>query len=99
MTSLLEDVKAWYEDESYPPAGHDLDYGKETTTKEVAYEVVDDSPRWGNKVQIVFKRGNELVAVEDVEPATEMQDWGDYGDPDIYEAKPVEVTVIRYERA
>lgn len=105
--SLLEDIKKHYESESYPPDGPDLDYElvdgewvkTDTETKQVSYEVIDDTPRWGDRIQAVYQRGDELIAVEDVAPATEMQDWGDYGEPDIFAVKPVTVTVTRYEKA
>lgn len=104
--SLIEDVRMHYRHESYPPDGGDLDYDnvdgkwveKDTTTERISYEVVDDSPRWGNLIQAVYQRGDEYVAVQDVEPATEMQHWGDYGDPSIFEVRPVEVTVTKYEK-
>lgn len=104
--SLLDDVKHWYTLESYPADGPELDMeevggewvSKDTDTEQVSYKVIDDSPRWGDRIQVVYKRGDELVAVQDVRPATEMQDWGDYGDPDIFEVKAVEVTVTKYER-
>ena len=106
--SLFEDIKAYYQSEHCPPQGPDLDYdfvdGKwvartdGVTTRRISYEVIDDSPRWGDVVQAVYQRGDELVAVEDIRPATEMQEWGDYGDPEIYEVKPVEVTITKYER-
>lgn len=106
--SLIEDIKRHYEHESYPPDGLDIDYelvgGKwvernhGVETEQVSYEVIDDSPRWGDVIQAVYKRGDELVAVEDVEPATEMQNWGDYGPPQIYPVRAVEVTVTKYEK-
>jgi len=91
--SLIDDLRDWYKEESYPPSAWDID-----DVEQIAYEVIDDSPRWGNVVQIVYKRGDELAAVEDIEPATEMQGWGDYGEPEIYKVSPVEVKTIKYER-
>lgn len=88
--SLIDDVREYYKSASYPPMGGEVD------AKQISYEVIDDSPRWGDVIQVVYERGDEIVAVEDVEPATEMQDWGDYGDPTIYEAKPQVVTVTKY---
>lgn len=103
--SLIDDIKAWYEDECYPPSGEQLDYKlvndewvkQDTTTEEVSHKVVD-SLRWGNVFVQVYRRDDEFVAVKDVEPATENQDWGDYGSPEIYHVRPVEVTVTKYER-
>lgn len=94
MSNLLEALKDWYKDESYPADGPELGEG----VKQVSYEIVDDSPRWGSVIQVVYTDGENFVAVQDVEPATEMQDWGDYGDPEIFEVRPVEVTVTKYEK-
>jgi len=88
--SLLSDIQKWYEEEAYPPDGS---FG----AVQVAYEY-GDSRRWGQEFTAVYERDGEFVAVSDVEPATEMQDWGDYGEPDIYEVRPVEVTVTKYEK-
>lgn len=99
--SLLEDVEEWFDSAEYPPSGRELDWvpeGATTSTKMVRREILDDSLRWGNLIRVVYQRGDEYVAVEIVEPATEMQDWGDYGDPEIYEVRPVEVTVTKYEK-
>lgn len=105
--SLLDDILTHYESECSPPDGPDLDYIQvdgewvkgSTNTKQISYEVIDDSPRWGDRIQAVYQRGNEIVAVEDVEPATEIQNWGDYGDPTIYVAVPEIVTVTKYRKA
>jgi len=102
--SLLDDIKAHYEHEKYPPDGPDLDHDfvdgrwvqKDTQTVLVSEEVLDEL-RWGNLFQNVYKRGDEYIAVKDVRPATEMQDWGDYGEPTLYAVRPVEVTVTKYE--
>lgn len=91
--SLLEDLKQYYADGNhYPPEGDEF----EPEAEQVAWNVIDDSPRWGNVIQAVYKRGDELVAVQDVEPATEMQDWGDYGEPRIYPVMAKQVTVTKY---
>lgn len=104
--SLLEDLNKWYEDEHYPPDGPELDQefvdgkwqDKGTETEQVSYEVIDDSPRWGDRIQAVYKRDDVFMAVQDVRPATEEQDWGDYGAPDIFEVAPVRVTITKYEK-
>lgn len=103
--SLLDDIKGWYNEESYPPDGPELDQdfvdgkwvGKGTETKLVSNEMLD-TLRWGTSFVNVYKRGDEYVAVKDVRPATEMQDWGDYGEPEVYAVRPVEVTTIKYEK-
>ena len=96
--SLINDVKAYYaEGYSLPPHlelgdGFDADYVDRTVVEE---------KRWGDLVRWVYQRGDEFVAVEDVEPATEMQGWGDYGGPDIYHVRPHTETVVvtTYTRA
>lgn len=102
--SLLSDIEDWYKNNDHPPEGAELDeellagkwVSKGTSTERVSWETLDTSGRWGNAIQIVYKRGEELIAVSDMEPATEMQDWGDYGKPEIYPVRPIEVTVIKY---
>lgn len=91
--SLLEELTKWYEEESYPPDGPEL--GDDVV--QVAYERLG-SRRWGEDIQITYHDGKDYVAVRDVEPATEMQDWGDYGKPEIYPVKPVEIKIIKYRK-
>jgi len=81
MTTLLEDIQKHYEDSSYLPID-DVDYDEE-----VAYER-NGSLRWGTQIRVILRRGEEYVAIEDVEPATENQGWGDYGEPNIYNVVP-----------
>lgn len=96
MATLLEDIKAYYEEEhGYSPAPPD---GPEVDAEQVSWEVLDTAQRWGNNIQVVYRRGDIYVAINDVEPATEMQDWGDYGEPDIYEVEPFEEVVVRYRK-
>lgn len=105
--SLLESIKTHYEHESSPPEGPDLDYvlvdGKwvkgETETELVSEEDRSEL-RWGTSFRNVYKRDDVYIAVEDVRPATEMQDWGDYGEPEIFEVTPREevVTVTHYDK-
>lgn len=88
--SLVEKLKEWYEEEVAPPlwvSGFNL-----------VSEESSEKKRWGELKVWVFQEGDEYVAVQDVEPATEMQEWGDYGEPEIYEVEPVEVTVVKYRR-
>lgn len=91
--SLVDDIRKYYEDNSYPPEGDEF----EPEAEQISWEVIDSAARWGNTIQVVYKRGDELVAVGDIEPATENQDWGDYGAPSIYPVEAVEMTVIRYK--
>lgn len=88
--SLLEDIKKHYETENYPPYD-DVDC-------ELIEENAIDQRRWGVTTEFILQRGSEYVAVVDVVPATEMQDWGDYGPPEIYEVEPFEVTVTKYRK-
>lgn len=106
--SLIEDLKKWYEGNNYPPEGEELDetYDPETKTfsdngtetEQVSWKVVDSTARWGNSIEVVYKRADEYAAVYDVEPATENQSWGDYGDPEIVVVEPYEVTVTKYRK-
>lgn len=89
--SLIDDIKSWYDEASHPPSGPHV--GAELVGDEYT-----DSMRWGMGFVRVYQRGDEFVAVEDVEPATEEQGWGDYGDPEIYHVEPYEVTVTKYRR-
>lgn len=93
--ALIEAIRKWYEYEKSPPDGSDLLEG----CKMVEYER-NGSVRWGEQIRVIYKHGNEYVAVEDVEPATEMQGWGDYGEPTIYPVIAVDkqVTVTEYQK-
>lgn len=88
---LLELMQDWYKEEHYPPEAKDI----HDDCIQLEYKILG-SRRWGNDIKVIYQLNDEFIAVEDVEPATEMQDWGDYGDPQIYCVKPevklVEVT-------
>ena len=90
---LIDAIRAWYEDKLYPPSGGNLG----PNVEEVHFDYLS-SERWGMTFIKVYRQGNVYVAVEDVEPATEMQDWGDYGDPEIYEVEPYEVITTKYRK-
>lgn len=101
--SLLDAVNRWYEEEKYPADGPELDYIQndegawvkgDTQTELVSSEDHGDV-RWGTVFINVYKRGDEYVAVQDVRPATEMQDWGDYGKPEIYPVTPRTETIVK----
>lgn len=99
---LIDDVRKHYESQNYPPDGPDLDYVlvdgewvKGDTVTELVSEEDLDELRWGTSFVNVYQRGDEYVAVEDVRPATEMQDWGDYGEPEIYLVKPRTETIVK----
>lgn len=61
--SLLQDIKDWYSEEVSPPDGVEVD------AKQISYEY-GNSRRWGMEVHVVYQRGEELVLVTDIEPAT-----------------------------
>lgn len=54
--------------------------------------------RWETYHRAVFKRGEELVALEYSSPATEMQEGQDQSLAEFYVVRPVEVTVTKYEK-
>lgn len=92
MGTLLEDLKEWYKSNSYPPDGPELgEAGAELVSEEDLSTL-----RWGTNFQNVYRRGDEFVALSDVRPATEYQDWGDYGEPEFYAVKPVEIVKVKY---
>ena len=89
--TLFEAITAHYEEDASP-------YWPGKGEEKVHEEVVDQL-RWGYLTEWVYRRGDEYVRVTDVEPATEMQDWGDYGEPTIEVVEPYEVTVTKYRTA
>jgi hypothetical protein len=105
--SLLEDIKRHYESEKYPPEGPDLDevfdevtrkFHNQGTETELVSEEDHGDLRWGTSFVNVYRRGDELVAVSDVRPATEYQNWGDYGDPEIYPVEKHTEVVTTYKK-
>lgn len=89
--TLVEKLKEWYENETTPP--HNMIEGVEYVTEKAL-----EKKRWGVMTRYIYRDGDDYAAVEDVSPATEMQDWGDYGDPEIYEVEAVEVVTTEYVR-
>lgn len=89
--NLLDEMYNWYLDNPYPP----FDAPGANIVHIETLEVL----RWGNRKMWVFNTDDQYVAVVDVEPATEYQDWGDYGRPEIYRVEPYQVTTTRYKRA
>lgn len=89
---LVQALNDWYKEESYPPECAEID-----NVTFVAKQHLGDY-RWGTRYEWIFQWADDEVfaAVSDVEPATEYQDWGDYGAPDIYPVKAHEVTTIKY---
>lgn len=96
--TLLDEVKAAVQEEgnAYPDSYTDIIEGAEIVRREYL-----DSLRWANILEAVIKRGDEYVAVRVMEPATEMQEWGQYGANDVwvFEVVPKEVTTVKYVRA
>lgn len=68
----------------------------EVENVEMVYNEYRDSGRWVEYWTAVFKRGEELVALDYEKPATEMQEGGDF-DHRFYPARAVEVTITKYE--
>lgn len=56
-----------------------------------------DSGRWSEYHRAVFKRGDELVALDYEVPATEEQEGGDF-DYSFYPVEAYEVTVTKYRK-
>lgn len=85
--NLVERIESWYAGVSYPPEGYEVD-SELVESKDI------DKLRWGTKFRNVYFDGKDYVAVEDVSPATEEQDWGDYGEPIIYRVSPIGKTIV-----
>jgi hypothetical protein len=107
VMSLIDSINEHYKETSCPPDGSDLDYVLENgkwvesgTTTVLLSEEDNDSARWGTWFTNVYQRDDEFVAVVDCRPATEMQDWGDYGAPEVYEVRSWTevITVTHYDR-
>lgn len=56
------------------------------------------SGRWETYHTAVFKRGDEYVALDYSEPATEMQEGQDQSIAEFYSVEPYEVTVTKYRK-
>lgn len=103
--SLKEDIKNWFGGTTKWPG--DLDAPGEVDCVLLSDEIIDTS-RWAVIHEAVYLRktiaarepltfSDEYVRVRYKEPATEYQDWGDEGEPDIEEVVPVEVTITKFE--
>lgn len=55
------------------------------------------SGRWSEHWTAVFKRGDEYVALDYEQPATEYQEGGDFHH-ECYVVEPYEVTVTKYRK-
>lgn len=100
--SLKEEIVAWFGGTTKWPG----DLHDEVDCVLVDDEIVDTS-RWAVIHQAIYQRktivgrdpltfSDEYVRVTYREPATEYQDWGDEGEPDVEEVVPKEVTVIEF---
>lgn len=104
--SLLEEVKAAVETLGNNPGYSIAEVvdGMSQTLEET--EVVEDKDtggysRWSNINRAVLRRGDEYVAVEYNEPATENQDWSDWSadEVEVYAVVPRVVTTEEYVKA
>lgn len=80
--TLLDDINKWYESTPSPPTGPAI------SAEQVYFEYLE-TMRWGIIFEAVYRRDDEYVRIADVEPATEGQDWGDHGPPEIEQVVPV----------
>jgi hypothetical protein len=105
--SLKEDIEKWFDGTTKWPGDLDGDGEGQVDCVMLSDEIVDTS-RWAVIHEAVYLRktisgrdpltfSDEYVRVTYREPATENQDWGDEGPPDIEEVVPVEVTITKFE--
>lgn len=105
--SLKEDIKNWFGDTTKWPGDLAGDDEGQVDCVLVSDEIIDTS-RWAIIHEAVYLRktiagrepltfSDEYVRVRYKEPATEYQDWGDEGEPDVEEVVPVEVTITKFE--
>lgn len=98
--SLKEDIKNWFGDTTKWPG----DLTSEVSCGLVEDKIVDKS-RWAITHEAVYLSvvgtplnfSEEYVRVRYKAPATEYQDWGDEGPPEIEEVVPVEIKVTKFE--
>lgn len=103
--SLKEDIVKWFDGTTKWPG----DLEDEVDCVLLDDEIIDTS-RWAVIHEAVYLRKtvanrmcdeltftDEYVRVRYKEPATEYQDWGDEGPPEIEEVVPVEVTITKFE--
>lgn len=100
--SLLTDLRDHFDSVGYYEEPHSNDLECVLVEDEVI-----DIGRWSIARRAVFHRktivgrepiefSDEYVAVEYDEPATELQDWDDFGVPEVYNVWPVEVSVTKF---
>ncbi len=104
--TLKTDIEQWFGGTTKWPGDIEGDIDNVT----LVYDEIVDTGRWSIIHEAVFIRKEvhtvnptityltEHVGVTYCEPATEMQDWGDEGPPDIYEVEPYEETIVKYKR-
>lgn len=92
--TLLEELQALLAENSTlrPYEVEDELEGVDTVSDEF-----QNSGRWVEHWTAVFQRGNELVALDYDQPATEMQE-GSEGESEVYEVEAVKVITTRYVR-
>lgn len=105
--TLKQDIKDWFDGTTKWPGDLAGDGDDQVDCVLVSDEIIDTS-RWAVIHEAVYLRktiagrepltfSDEYVRVRYKEPATEYQDWGDEGEPDIEEVVPVEVTITKFE--
>lgn len=101
--SLLEDLTEYGKTMTYPdPIGDGIDcafvddYIVDTSRWSIIHEAIYLRKTIVNHNPLEFE--DEYVMMVYREPATESQDWGDEGEPELYHVRPVEETVIRFVR-
>jgi hypothetical protein len=104
--TLLQEITDWFAGTTKWPGGLEDDIDNITLVE----DKIVDTGRWSVIHDAVYVRKlvhtvepeitylDEYVGVRYREPATEMQDWGDEGPPDIYALEPYEETVIKFRR-
>jgi hypothetical protein len=93
--SLLEELQAVEPGYSGINAWSVLD---EVDDVELVHEEYTGGGRWETYHRAVFQRGDELVALDYSQPATEVQEGQDQSMAEFYEVRPVQVTVTKYEK-
>ena len=99
---LKTDIENWFDGTTRWPG----DLPEEVDCVLLEDEIVDTG-RWSVIHEAVYLRksivgrnpltfSDEYVRVTYREPATEYQDWGDEGEPDIEEVEPVEITITKF---
>lgn len=98
MTLKSELRKDWEAYSSEHRSAHPTEIGYDLDVETVQHpQLIDDSGRWYNLYRLVFRRGDEYVAVTCKDGATERQEY-DAAQRDVkfQEVVPKEVTITEY---